>query len=664
MDKKILIITALAVPLIVIPQVHLTFALPKTAALYAFTILCVLAFFVDAIKNKKISWPVLPKKFYVLLGLYFLALGLSTIFAIQPHTAIFGSYERQQGLITFISCLTIFLLIISAKKIFSLVKWICFASFLVATLGILQYFIPELLANYSTAILDGRAIVGTIGNPNFLAAYLLTTIPLFFIFQKYAEKKLTKTFWIIAIKTSLTAIFLTATRSALVALFVGFIFYAIIKNKKLLIFPLIIVTTLISINIFSETNFVKNHEFLNRLTFSQDSLRSLKSRLYIWPAALEIIKERPIFGYGLGNFREAFSEVSPKELLTLERFTDSTDRAHNTILDTTATTGTFGLLSYLSILFYSIYLGIKNKIENPVMKAISFASAISLIMLFANNMFSFSNTEIRLQQFILMGIIFAATSKKTTTKKISLKFLIKIIIAIILASTASFGIYKLAINPLIADYYFDKGYSNSFTADKKTTLDYFKKAVLQNPNQTYYSIKSAKYAIVSAKLTNGNDKKYFTDAAEFFLQQAIKNIGENQIDTLLVKAEIEAVKENYDSSFSNFEKVLQKAPNDPTTLLEYARALADAQKHKESLELYEKYLNLSIIWTSVDPSTPEAKKQFRTFFKNAPHFLTAMEEAAEVANKLGDTVKYNYYKDMVKLTKDTLYKINLEQNGN
>ncbi|MDP2642790.1 MAG: O-antigen ligase [Candidatus Peregrinibacteria bacterium] len=664
MDKKILTITALAVPLIVIPQVHLTFALPKTAALYAFTILCVLAFFVYAIKNKKISWPVLSKKFYIFLGLYLLALGISTVFAIQPHTAIFGSYERQQGLITFVSCLTIFLLIISAKKIFSFIEWICFASFLVAALGILQYFIPELLANYSTSILDGRAIVGTIGNPNFLAAYLITTIPLFFVFQKYAEKKLTKTFWIIAIATSLTAIFLTATRSALVALFVGFIFYAIIKNKKLLILPLILIITFATINLFSETNFIKNHEFLNRLTFSQDSLRSLKSRLYIWPATLGIIKERPIFGYGLGNFREAFSKVSPKELLTLERFTDTTDRAHNEILGTAAAIGILGLIAYLLILFYSIYLGIKNKIKNPFVKAVSFASAISLIMLFANNMFSFSNTEIRLQQFILMGIIFAATPKKTITKKISLKFSTKIIIAILLVAIAIFGIYKLTIKPLIADYYFDKGYSNSFTADKKTTLDYFKKAVLQNPNQTYYSIKSAKYAVISAKLTNGNDKKYFTDTAEFFLQQAVKNIGENQIDTLLVKAEIDAIKENYDLSFANFEKVLQKAPNNPAIILEYSRALADAQKHKESLGMYEKYLNLSTVWQSADASTPEAKKQFRTFFKNAPHFLTAMEGAAEVANKLGDSVKYNYYKDMVKRTKDTLYKINLERNDN
>lgn len=666
MLKKFLTITALAVPLIVVPQAHLTFALPKIAALYAFTILCVLAFFIDAIKNKKISFPKFSKKFHIFLGLYLLSLIISTTLALQPHTAIFGSYERQQGLISFISYIAIFLLTISAfgenkkdtpRKIFTFVEWICLISFFIAALGILQYFLPGLLSNYSTDILDGRVIVGTMGNPNFLAAYLLITLPLFFILQKYSTRKIIKTFWIIAMAISLAAIFLTATRSALVALFVGFIFYAIIKNKKLLIIPLILVATFMGINIFSQTNFIKNHELLNRLTFSEESLRSLKSRAYIWPATIEIIKERPFFGYGMENFKEVFSKVSPKELLTVERFTDSIDRAHNEILDTTAAIGLFGLISYLSILFYAICLGIKNKTETPLMKAISLASAISLTMLFINNMFSFSTTEIRLQQFILMGIIFAISAQKIITQKISLKFPAKIIIAILITTLSIFGIYNLTIKPLLADYYFDQGYTNSSDAGKKTALEYFKKAVSTNPDQTYYSIKSAKYAIISVKFADQNDKQYFMDAAEFFLAQAIKNIGENQADTLSVKANIEAFKKNHDASMENFEKAMQKAPNNPNIILDYARALKAAQKYKESLTIYEKYLNLSDIWKFGKPKTPSEEKQFRLFFKNSPQLINAIKETAEVANQLNDTVKHKYYKESYEFIKTILKEI-------
>jgi len=653
MLKKFLTLTALAVPLIVIPQVHLTFELPKTVAFYSFTILCALAFFIELFKNEKFYWPKLSKKFYVFLGLYFSSLVISAALALQPHTAIFGSYERQQGLITFTSYITFFLLIISTfsenkkdtlQKIFTFLEWICLTSFFIAALGILQYFFPILLTNYSTEILDGRIAVSTFGNPNFLAAYLLTTFPIFFILHKYSKQQSIKIFWIISIATSLCAVFLTATRSALLALFVGFIFYATIKNKKLLILSIILVAILAIINIFQQTQFVKNTEFLNRLTFSQESLRSLESRFYTWPATIEMIKERPLFGHGLENFKEAFLKFSPKELLTLERFIDSTDRAHNEILDTAATTGFFGLISYLLFLFYAIYIGIKNKIENQFLSSISFASAIGLIMLFANNMFSFSPTEIRLQQFILMGIIFALSTTKIITKKISLKKFTKIISVVVLTTLAIFGVYRLSIKPLIADYYFDKGYSNSLTADKKTVLEYFGKAILTNPNQTLYAIKSAKYSLLSSKYSDINDKKLLIDIAEQFLKKAVKNIGESQFDTLLVKAEIDSAKENYDSSFVNFEKAINLAPNNPEAILEYARTLSKAQKYKESLSMYEKYLNLSEVWKNTNFSTDEAKKQFRIFFKNAPQFITAIKETANVAGILNDTVKYTHYK--------------------
>lgn len=653
MLKKFLTLTALAVPLIVIPQVHLTFELPKTVALYAFTILCAFAFFIEVLKNEKISWPKLSKKFYVFLSLYLLSLVVSTSLSLQPHTAIFGSYERQQGLITFISYIIFFLLMISAfsenkkstpQKIFTFLEWICLSSFFISALGILQYFFPILLANYSTEILDGRIAIATFGNPNFLAAYLLTTIPLCFILQKYSDKKTIKIFWIIAIAVSLMAIFLTATRSALLALFVGFIFYTIMKNKKLLILPIILLAIFTTINVFSQTQLVKDNEFLNRLTFSQESLRSLESRFYTWPATIEMIKERPIFGYGLENFKEAFLKFSPKELLTLERFVDSTDRAHNEILDTAATAGLFGLISYLLFLFYAIYLGIKNKIENKFASSLSFASAIALIMLFLNNMFSFSPTEIRLQQFILMGIIFVLSTTKIITKKIKLKLSTKIITILLLIALSVFGIYKLTIKPLIADYYFDQGYINSLTADKKTVLEYFEKAILENPNQTMYAIKSAKYSLISAKHSGQNEKKYFIDTAENFLAQAVKNVGESQFDTILVKAEVNSAKENYDSSFINFEKALRIAPNNPEAILEYARTLSKAQKYEESLSTYERYLNLSDVWKNTNLQTDEEKKQFRIFFKNAPLIRSAIAEISDVANKLNDAVKYEYYK--------------------
>ena len=96
------------------------------------------------------------------------------------------------------------------------------------------------------------------------------------------------------------------------------------------------------------------------------------------------------------------------------------------------------------------------------------------------------------------------------------------------------------------------------------------------------------------------------------------------------------------------------APNNPEIILEYARTLSTAKKYKESLSMYERYLNLSHIWKNTNLKTKEEEKKIRLFFKNAPQFSAAIKETTEVANRLNDTVKYTYYKNTEMTIKNIL----------
>ncbi|MES2817986.1 MAG: O-antigen ligase family protein [Pseudomonadota bacterium] len=70
-------------------------------------------------------------------------------------------------------------------------------------------------------------------------------------------------------------------------------------------------------------------------------------RLIIWGVVFEVFQENPLFGVGLGNFRDAF--FARDVLLNVELGYPSL-HAHNTYLEILAGTGLLGLLGYLGFL--------------------------------------------------------------------------------------------------------------------------------------------------------------------------------------------------------------------------------------------------------------------------------------------------------------------------
>ncbi|MCK9186378.1 O-antigen ligase family protein [Candidatus Gracilibacteria bacterium] len=649
---KVLILSiVLIVPIIIIPQVHLTFELPKALFFRVGTILAVFATIAFFIKNQKISFPKFSKKFSIFLILYFLSLVISTLLGISPHTSFFGSYERQQGLLQLIMYILFFLVFVSAfsedktkKPLHEFIEFISLVAFFIASLAVAQKFLPTLTSLWNTDILVGRNSIGTLGNPNFLGSYIAISLPFFYFNFKNSQNKILKTFWIIAIAVGLTAILFSASRAAILGVIVGIIFYSIIKNKKLLFIPIIISVFILIINIFAHSPIIKNTYFLSRLTFTEEITGSIKSRMVIWPATIKMIMENPIFGYGPENFEEAFSKFSPKELLMTERFIDTADRAHNEILDVTSMRGLFGLLSYLTFLIYMIYTAIKSKSE------IALISSTAIISLFAANMFGFSTTAHYLLFWVFAGLIAIESFPKTTKKIPKLTKFTKIFLIISSILIAIKLLFSLFINPLIADYYFDKGIYLSVNFETKTAAEYFKKAVLLNPNETNYALKAGDYSVISKDKEN----------ADWFFKKAEKNLHKDSIEILYLGARVDALNKNYKASIEKFKKAYEKAKTSPTIILPYARTLFYAKEYEESLKIYEEYLNLVPIWknaAATKTATQKEKDQFRIFFKNAPQFITAIEETANVAGMLNDTVKYTYYKTAEMTIKNILKEI-------
>lgn len=117
----------------------------------------------------------------VLFVLLFLAsYAFSTITSIFPKVSFYGSYSRMQGLYTFLSYGLIFFVLIDTMKgpaqIERFLETVVFVSIPISCYGILQHFQFDPIP-WTTAGAD-RISGANLGNPIFVAAYLIMVVPL------------------------------------------------------------------------------------------------------------------------------------------------------------------------------------------------------------------------------------------------------------------------------------------------------------------------------------------------------------------------------------------------------------------------------------------------------------------------------------------------------
>lgn len=253
----------------------------------------------------------------------------------------------------------------------------------------------------------------TLGQPAWLAAYMSVLTPLAVAFSLFGKKIFSKNNGEEVIKSvrdlfslpSLyfvglsTLLYLSLLYSNTKGGFIGFwvangIFWLVILLKKifpiklLLQFFVIINLIFFTCNFFSSTPF----EQLNYLTFSKITQRpeatvttstsptgsttapstgqpaagelggtdSGKIRLFVWKGATDIWKAYPLFGTGVETFAFAYYRFRPEGHNLTSEWDYLYNKAHNEYLNYLATTGIFGLGTYLLFIGFFIYLFVRH----------------------------------------------------------------------------------------------------------------------------------------------------------------------------------------------------------------------------------------------------------------------------------------------------------------
>ncbi|SHI82591.1 O-antigen ligase family protein [Parasporobacterium paucivorans] len=360
-----------------------------------------------------------------LLALYILLI-ISTFFALDRTTAIFGSTVRFEGLVA----LTIYFFVFScSRKIETLGKNFILIMILTGTIisihGILQVygFDPVPVHFYAEILVKMHSSFSSMGQPNHLGTYLVLLIP--FAVYVYIEKKHVLGFWFYNIM--FFALLCTNTRGAWIGFFVSLCIYFIFKVKnhkttgeekrKTLYVISASVLLLILFSLTNENSFGARFisiflDFSKVAKDADDADGAGSGRIYIWKKAIELIKARPLFGVGPDNVSVALRTFYEKDVLKNcgEIGFYNWSKVHNEYLQTAVTTGIPSLLVYIG--FVGIILKkATSRIRHSDIYLPLTASLTGFYVI------GFFNNEVIMFAYILWMFLGLACSKKVISFK-------------------------------------------------------------------------------------------------------------------------------------------------------------------------------------------------------------------------------------------------------
>ena len=347
------------------------------------------------------------------VAIFVIIVGIANLQGTDPYNSFWSRFERMEGYLMILHLFAYFLIITNVFK--TKKDWLNFFNvFVIAGLLVGGYAVLQLLG-LREAIQGGDVRVdGTIGNPTYLAMYLVLVIGLAFILFFNAVKRWQKYFYLGALIFNFVILYFTASRGAAIALFISapifLLLYVLLVRggdfkeklfKKIAIAGLILIVLLpLGFLLIKNTKFVRESNVLSRFANLSFAERTTRARFYIWQTSWEGFKERPLLGWGQENYIQVFSKYFNPKMYDQEPWFD---RSHNIIFEWLISAGILGLIAYLSM-FVALYVLIINAWHK---KKIGTKEGIVLAVVplayFIQNLFVFDNFNTYVLFFALLG---------------------------------------------------------------------------------------------------------------------------------------------------------------------------------------------------------------------------------------------------------------------
>ena len=338
---------------------------------------------------------------------------LADILGANSYRSFWSNYERMEGLLAIIHMALFFLLASSVFRKLSDWKMYLYGSTIISV--IVSFIALSQKLGITKSLQGGARVDGAIGNPAYLASYLMFHV--FFLLFFIWRERIVWLRWLAGgvITFELIIIYFTATRGvilgflgALILIALAFLFRTPgdrLEARLRLFAGISLGVVLLIVGAFIVLRNVpafRSDPVLGRFATLSFQERTVQSRFLIWNIALQGVKERPILGWGQENFYLLFNKYYDPQLWSSEPWFD---RSHNVFLDWLVHTGVLGLLAYLAVLGFGM-LNIWRAWRKGTLAYYEMAVLGGLLLAyFFQNLFVFDN----FQSYFLLFLTLAFT---------------------------------------------------------------------------------------------------------------------------------------------------------------------------------------------------------------------------------------------------------------
>ncbi len=641
---KFCLLAALFIPLAVHSGFVFPFVFPKTALFQVLVEIALVAWILLIVGDRQYR----PHFFQLTAALtvFLIVLFFTSLLGVDFERSFWSKYERMTGLLNQIHLFLFFLILASVFK--SKKEWLKFLDVaVVASLLVSFYALGQKLGISWLIYNEASRLNSTIGNPAFLAGYLLINVFLiiWLLWQKYTRQGW-RIFYVLAFVFECLIIYFTATRGALLALAGGMILLLIlflltrpkdlttvhpnlVRFKKYFFILLILLIVFISSVVLCKNQaWVKNSHSLNRIASISLTETTAKTRLIAWRMSWQAWTASPkafLFGYGWENYNYVFNKYYDPEMYPTESWFD---RAHNIFFDIICTSGLLGLLSYSVIFFVCFWLlwsAWRKKRTDFFSVSILFVLLLTYLI---QNLFVFDMINSYLMIYLVFGLVLGTSGIiperiPQQPKRSPSAFLISILIIVLV-----FGIYVFNIRPALASYQCIKGLE--WRKDLNKTEEKFEQAL----NYGTFGRFEIRGMIGNFALEIANQENVSQNRAKAMLNMAIRE-GEKTVKERPFDSRQQLLLARLYIRFSEFEpnqfvlgeraleKILQFSPGRPNIYLLLGQVKAVQKEYDSAIVLLERAVVLS-------PTTaPEAHWYLGLIYKSLGQEEKSQQEMEE-----------------------------------
>ncbi len=651
------------VPLILTPWNFELFEYNKMMLTYALTVIILGAWAVKIIAEKKLSVARTPLDIPILL--FGMSQLVATIFSMDPHVSWFGYYSRfNGGMFSVLSYITLYYAFVTnftiiwpavaaaatrpaiAFRLTRLVKVILTTASVVAIYGVLEHFGID--KDLWVQDVQSR-VFSTLGQPNWLAAYIIALIPLTWAlgFESIFFYSFSILFLVVLLFTRSRSGYLGLVAADVV--FWGMLLWSLksLKEfKKKYLKPFAFIHIAIFLIVFINGTYIEQVDrwvtfggWRDRFTHKQaaapkpqvtSSGTALESggtesgtiRKYVWQGAINAWRgstKNIIIGTGTETYAFAFYQFRPVGHNMTSEWDFLYNKAHNEFLNYLATTGLFGLGSYILLIGSFILWFIRQK-NTPLALAL-FAGWTSILV---TDFFGFSVVVMQLLFFLFPAIVISMhrnpqelrswqlpSMNARTARATSLTILLILLLMIVIL----YRYWK-------ADTLYASGNRLERSGQNAAAQTLTTRAILLNPGEPVYHDANGSIlaALALAAATDGN-ATMAADLAKRSLAESDIAIATspNNINFWKTRTKIYYTFASFDPTLNQaavaaLERALTLSPNDPKIYYNLAILKGRGGDNEKAVELLQK--------------AKELKKNYRDAYFGLYVFFTEMKKPA------------------------------------